>query len=176
MQAILKNGEQLTLRFACPDDAGKLIEYINAVGGESDNLSFGANEFNISVEAEANYIRSLAARDNAYMLLAECNGEIVSCACLEGGQRNRTRHAATLGLTVRREKHGCGVGTLVIRRLIELARENEILKKINLQVRCDNVVAIKLYENCGFEREGIDRRTLCINDEFVDFYYMGLLL
>ena len=41
----LKNGQNLILRKANGNDAEKMIEYLNTVGGESDNLLFGKNEF-----------------------------------------------------------------------------------------------------------------------------------
>ena len=34
-----------TIREAVPDDAEKMILYLNQVGGESDNLLHGENEF-----------------------------------------------------------------------------------------------------------------------------------
>ena len=38
------------IREAVPDDAEKMIQYLNQVGGESDNLLHGANEFKVPIE------------------------------------------------------------------------------------------------------------------------------
>ena len=53
----LKNGQMLTLRKPTVDYAEKMVNYLNSVGGESDNLLFGKNEFHLSVEQEKEYIK-----------------------------------------------------------------------------------------------------------------------
>ena len=46
----LKNGAELILREATVDDANDIIEYLNIVGGESNNLLFGEDEFKLTIE------------------------------------------------------------------------------------------------------------------------------
>ncbi|MGL5353155.1 MAG: hypothetical protein ACRDA5_07500 [Clostridium sp.] len=46
----LKSGDWLILRAALPEDAINIIDYLNIIGGESDNLLFGYNEIKITVE------------------------------------------------------------------------------------------------------------------------------
>lgn len=52
----LKNGAELILRKATVDDANDIIEYLNTVGGESNNLLFGEGEFKLTIEQEKTYI------------------------------------------------------------------------------------------------------------------------
>ena len=49
---VLKNGQTLLLREAVPDDAPRVLAYLNRVGGESDNLLFGKDGFPMPVERE----------------------------------------------------------------------------------------------------------------------------
>lgn len=49
-QVKLKNGKLLTVRKVREDDAEKLIDYLNAVGGESNFLTFGKNGCRFTVE------------------------------------------------------------------------------------------------------------------------------
>ncbi|MEA4960851.1 hypothetical protein [Lutispora sp.] len=51
----LKNGEKLILRKPKVEDAENMIKYLNLVGGESDNLLFGKDEFRLTVEQEKEY-------------------------------------------------------------------------------------------------------------------------
>ena len=44
----LNNGKKLYIRQAKPEDAKKMIDYLNLVGGESNNLTFGKDEFLLS--------------------------------------------------------------------------------------------------------------------------------
>lgn len=52
----LKNGQTLTIRRAEHKDAIGLIDYLNTIGGESDNLTFGAGEFSMTQEQEIEFI------------------------------------------------------------------------------------------------------------------------
>lgn len=45
----LRNGQQLVLRKPIIEDAESIIEYLNLVGGESDNLLFGKDEFHFTM-------------------------------------------------------------------------------------------------------------------------------
>ena len=58
--------------------------------------------------------------------------------------------------------------------LIKWARNSQIIKKINLQVRTSNKWAIHLYEVLGFKIEGKITRGFFIDEEFIDLYMMGL--
>ena len=50
---------EITYRRARPSDAAALLEYLKRVGGESDNLTFGAEGVPFSVEQEENFIKKL---------------------------------------------------------------------------------------------------------------------
>ncbi len=51
-----------------------------------------------------------------------------------------------------------------------------INSRLELTVRCDNTSAIALYQKQGFTIEGTKYRSLLVEGEYVDEYYMGLLL
>lgn len=55
----LKSGDTLILRAPIEEDAKNMIDYLNIVGGESDNLLFGKDEFRLSVEQEVEYIKKV---------------------------------------------------------------------------------------------------------------------
>ncbi|HCX62889.1 MAG TPA: N-acetyltransferase, partial [Clostridiales bacterium] len=63
----LKNGKDLLLRNAEEFDAEKMITYLNAVGGESDNLLFGKDGFHLTIEQEREYLKN--AKENPDMLM-----------------------------------------------------------------------------------------------------------
>lgn len=62
-------------------------------------------------------------------------------------------HRAELGITVRKDYWGQGIGSLLMKELIKYAKENRI-EILNLDVRSDNVNAIHLYEKFGFKHIG----------------------
>ena len=99
----LKNGRELIIRKAEPNDALDILAYIHQVSGESDYLTFGPGEFGLSQEEEAKFIETVAASDNRLMICAFLDGRIVGQLTLIGGLRPRVRHAAALGVSVLKE-------------------------------------------------------------------------
>lgn len=69
-----------------------------------------------------------------------------------------------------------GIGSEIIRRLIDFCKGNGITTRIQLDTRCDNEVAVKLYERFGFEIEGRLKNTTLLNGNYYDLYVMGLML
>lgn len=54
-EILLKNNKKATIRKAHARDAQDIINYLNKIGWEGDFLTFGENEFNISIENEDNF-------------------------------------------------------------------------------------------------------------------------
>ena len=50
---------EIKIEKALPEDAENILEYLKIVGGETDNLTFGAEGMPISIEEERDYIASL---------------------------------------------------------------------------------------------------------------------
>ena len=80
-----------------------------------------------------------------------------------------------LEITVVKEYWGKGVATKLFKALLACAKANDI-KKIDLEVRADNLRAISFYKKMGFVYEGKDLRMFMIDNKFYDGEYWGLLL
>lgn len=176
MSNIRINNEKVIIRKADKQDAKKLVEYLNIIGGESDYLTFGAGEFGKSVEQEESYIENVLKEENAVSLIAEFNGKIVGNLNFSGGPRQRTAHVGEFGVSVLKEYWGNRIGEELIKYLIDWSKTSLIIRKINLRVRTDNTRGIKLYKRLGFLEEGIIKRDFLINGEFYDSLVMGLLV
>ncbi len=168
--------QNLIIKEAVKEDAKQIIEYVNKISVESDFLTFGKGEFNLSLEDEENIIETSKNTDNSLFIIAKIDGEIVGALNFNGGKRKRTEHFGEFGVSVLKKQWGNGIGKDLIIYLINWAKDTNIIKKINLKVRIDNNNAIKLYEELGFEKEGIIRRYFYLNDEFFDVIEMGLMI
>ncbi len=157
---------------ARPEDAAALIEYLRVVGGESDNLTFGAEGIPVTVEEEAGFIRKNSENPRDLMVLAKEGGSIIGDGHIEAFSR-RLSHRAGLGITVRKAAWGRGVGTAIMERLIAHAREQGI-EIIELQVRSDNARAIRLYEKFGFVKIGHYPGFLKVDRVYADCDLMNL--
>lgn len=171
----LKNGQRLMIRGAEKEDASVILNYVKIVGAETDNLTFGEGGLGTILEdREAALIETITKSDNQLMLCAFIDEKLVGHLGFTGGSRPRIRHTGEFGVTVIREYWGKGVGSELLNYMIGWAKENQIIKKINLRVRSDNHSAINLYRKLGFVSEGTITREFFINSKFYDSIHMGL--
>lgn len=70
---------------------------------------------------------------------------------------------------------GKGLGYFATTEMITHAFNNMNLNRVELNVLESNSRAIKLYEKIGFKKEGIRRKSVFKNGEFVDMIMMGIL-
>jgi len=172
----LKNGKDLQIRNAKKEDAAELITYLNIVGGESDNLLFGANEFHMTVEQEAQYIESLSNSPTSALLVGVTDGKIICVGSIMASQRERIAHQCTVAMSVLKEYWGLGAGTHLMGALIDFAKNTGKLEIMHLQVKADNKRAIALYKKMGFNEIGLYHRFTKINGEYFDDILMNLYL
>ncbi|RMG37308.1 MAG: N-acetyltransferase [Methanobacteriota archaeon] len=164
----------LQIREAIPDDAEKMIEYIEIVSGESKNTGFGPGEFNVTPEQEREIVSRYLQADNMVFLLGFIDDELVAMANFASSQRPRFRHTGELGMSVKKKYWRHGIGQAMLQALIDWAKDTGIIRKMNLRVTTYNTAGIGLYEKMGFKRVGIITRDMMIDGEFVDTILMGL--
>ena len=142
------------IREAVPDDAEKMISYLNQVGGESDNLLIGENEFTVPIEGVKRKLAMSKDSENSIVLIALENDQIIARAELEGYYPARIRHRAIFSISVKKEYWNQGIGTEMIKRIFEQAKNLKI-RIIELEVIADNERGINLYHKMGFADIGI---------------------
>ena len=169
----LADGRVGLIRRAGPDDAGPALEYLRKVGGETPNLTFGAEGPGLSESEEREYFTRVAASDNSLAILALVDGRIVGGLTFDGGRRPRLRHVGEFGISVAQEYAGLGIGRAMIAYMIDWAERSGVVRKINLKVRADNTGAIRLYEGMGWVHEGRTTRDTLIDGHFHDCLLMG---
>jgi L-phenylalanine/L-methionine N-acetyltransferase len=105
-------------------------------------------------------------------LVVEKDGRIIGNGGFEHLQGRRS-HVAYLGMGLHDDFHGRGIGTRLLRELIEIADDWLNLRRIELTVYVDNAPAIALYKRNGFEIEGTHRDFAFRGGVFVDAYAMA---
>ena len=164
--------EDFDIREALPEDAEKLIAFLAQVGGETDYLSFGKEGLPISREEEEKFIQSMKEEEHSVLYVAWKNGEIVGDASLNGFNR-RMSHRAEFGISVAKSEWGRGMGSALLQKIIEYAKEHTI-ELINLEVRSDNIRAIHVYEKYGFRKIGTSPAFYKMDGKYYDFDLMVL--
>ena len=163
------------IREALPDDSENMIVYVNQVGGESDNLLHGENEFTVPIEGVKRKLAVSKDSENGVVLIALKNEQIIARAELEGYYPARIRHRAKFSISVRKEYWNQGIGTEMIKRIVEQAKKMKI-RVIELEAITDNARAIALYHKMGFVDIGIYKDYFYVNGIYKDAVIMQKIL
>jgi RimJ/RimL family protein N-acetyltransferase len=157
----------VTVRNGTPDDLDELMVQREAVAAEGRWI--GA-EVPLDVERDRRVLAEGIERGSLFV--AELDGEIVGYL----GMEIPPYKVADLGMLVKDGHRGQGIGSALLERAIEYAREQGC-HKVALQHWPHNERARGLYEKYGFEQEGYLRRHYPRkNGELWDAVVMGLLL
>jgi RimJ/RimL family protein N-acetyltransferase len=171
---ITKDSHEVLIREAAVQDAGAVLEHVEQISGESDYLTVGPGEFELTIEQEEEYLRDSHRSDNKLYIIALIEEDLVGALSFSAGSRSRVRHSGELAMSVRKSYWGLGLGSRLLDALMGWAMDGQIVKKINLRVRTDNLRAIQLYERKGFVKEGLVTKAIYMDDQFYDVFWMGL--
>jgi putative acetyltransferase len=161
---------EIIIRRATPDDAEALQRLFDAPRAMWGTLQIPYTS------AEQRRKRLAEIDDSAHPLVAVVDGEVVGQLTLHAMSRSpRRRHAAGLGMAVRDDWHGRGVGTALMAACIDLADNWLNLRRVELEVFVDNEPALRLYKKFGFGIEGRLVDYAYRDGEYVDAYVMARL-
>lgn len=168
------NNSLFVIERAQPEDAAALLDYLKIVGGETENLSFGAEGVPLDREAEQAVLRAQYSSSDNAQYLAKVDGEIIGTASLNRSPR-RMSHRGVFGISLKKAWWGCGAASALMEAILAFARENGF-EQLNLEVRSDNARAIRLYEKYGFRKLCTFPHFFRINGAYIDFDLMNLEL
>lgn len=160
-----------------PEDAENMVKCMNIIGGETDFLSYGKNDFYLTVEEERKFLKEMSTKKTKlpFFIAKDKKGEVVASGTCFPRKRKRFKHVADLGITVRKKHWGKGIGGTIMDLLIKDCIKLGI-KKIELKVRVGNKVAIQLYKKKGFEIEGLLIKDVKIGRKYYDSVTMARFL
>ena len=173
----LKDGTRVHVRPEVPSDLEMLEEMF--LGLSRETLRFLPVRF--TRERIRGWIENLDYEKALPMLaiIEDSDGKerIISTTSLRFHDSEAFRHMAEFGITVHDDYQGRGLGTILTRYMVEIAREKG-LRKVFLRVNTDNEGAIHVYEKCGFEIEAKLRMEYYnyVTGEYGDDYIMSIFL
>ena len=159
----------LTIRHAEPDDylaLARIYNYPLAAGG---TLQIPVQ----SAEVWKQRLSNVAPQDR--ILVAVADGEVVGNLGLHPQTNVRRAHVAGIGMAVRADWHGKGIGKTLLRSAVDLADNWLGLIRLELTVWADNAVAQRLYASEGFVVEGTHRAYALRHGRYTDAIAMARL-
>jgi RimJ/RimL family protein N-acetyltransferase len=148
----IRDGREVILRTPKWEDLEELMELINSLVDEKAEI---ARAVKATREEEAEWLPKMLAslqKDELFFLVAEVGRKLVASSdihILHGDEK----HVGVLGIVVKNGFRDLGIGTEVMKTLIERATTLG-LKVLTLQVFATNRRAIHVYEKVGFVQTG----------------------
>jgi len=99
---------------------------------------------------------------------------IAGCVCDEKEKLAHIGHV--MSVYVKPEHRGQGIGRQLLMAIIEYARDNPNIKKLELGVITTETAAYALYTSVGFKKVGELSMASWANDRFYDEYLMEMVL
>ncbi|OPZ85862.1 MAG: putative acetyltransferase YhhY [Firmicutes bacterium ADurb.Bin419] len=153
------------------DDSEKFLSMLKKLDKETKFMMYEPDERKTTITEMAQRINE-SISNSSFLMIAEDNFEIVGFLSADRGFANRIKHSAYVVVGILKEHSGQGIGTSLFNKLIEWADMNRI-SRLELTVMSNNEKAMNLYKKFGFEVEGVKKKSMKIDDKYIDEYYMA---
>lgn len=161
----------VTIRRSRLEDAASFSEAVTSVAAEEWYL---ASVDGFTLDQTRAYLQTVVS-GAVHQVVAVDGPKVVGACDIRPLESKGFTHVGRLGMFVRREWRGQGIGKQLLTACLSLAKEGG-LERIELQVFADNTAAIRLYESAGFQREGLKARGRKWRDRYQDVALMALWL
>ena len=170
----LKDGRDAQLRSPCEEDAEEMLQFIKKASGETDFLMKFPEEFDkFTLEQEKAFINEDYYSPNALMIACIVNGKIAGNCQISFRTGMKDRHRSSVAIALLKEFWNLGIGTRMFEELIQIAKEREGVRQIELDFIEGNSRARSLYEKMGFRITGVKPDAIRMKDgTFVNGYMM----
>ncbi|MFM5714584.1 GNAT family N-acetyltransferase [Aeromonas allosaccharophila] len=156
---------QITIRHAEPADAAALQDLYAMPNAQAGTLQLPFPTLGLWQQR--------LEQSGVVALVAEVDGLLVGQLSLLVEPNPRRKHVAGIGMGVRDDWAGKGVGSALMAAAMDLAVNWLNLHRIELTVYADNAAALALYRKFGFVEEGRARDYAFRQGRYVDALYMA---
>lgn len=170
-----KNGKEITLRPARPEDSCSIIDTVRSNANERSYVLM--EHYGKDAESERKYISGLDENRNLLMVAAD-GPDIIGClAALQAddGRRAETAHILHVGLHLREAVRGLGIGSHLLAYAIAWAGEKGF-KRMEANIFTNNKHSLGLFRKSGFDEEGVRKGRIQVGRELIDEVLMGRML
>lgn len=149
-----KKGNEVLVRNAAPSDAAAIIEVNSAVVAEGLYMMREPEEAKYTLENESKGIENHLNNPGSVYIVAVTGGKVIGYLEFQNGGLKRTSHSGIFSMFILKEWRESGIGSFLLKKLIEWAESNPGIEKVTLAVFSTNERAQGLYKKFGFIEEG----------------------
>ncbi len=164
----LRDGSSVLVRTALPEDAPGVIEHLDRMFRSAPWVLRNPDEATFPLEQQRGRLDEWLFDPRSIALIAERTegerGRIVGMLVFARGDRRKVSHTGEIGMGTDPDARGTGVGTALLRTLLDWAVDAPGLSKVTLRVVPENVHAMRLYAQLGFVEEARLQRHLREDD------------
>ena len=145
----LKNGTPAVLRSPMPEDAAAMLNCMIQAGGETDNLLRYPEEWSITAEQEAGWIKRCNESPDCMTVVCILGDRLIGNCQITFQRGIKIGHRAGVSIVILRDYWGLGIGTAMLGELVRTAREHGV-EIVELEHIEGNERGHRLYEKLGF--------------------------
>lgn len=168
---VILAGKKIMLRNPRLGDANTALNFINSLVDE--NAKILANK-KFTLKEERAYMRNqiqLVRKNKLHSICAFHKAEFIGNVSLGKGTL-RQSHVGTIGISVKKEYRGIGLGTLLLGKAIAVAKKDKEIKVLTLGILPTNEIARKLYSKIGFRTVAKLPMRIFYKRKYIDEYIM----
>lgn len=167
------HGVEILIRHVQRDDVERLLHFMNIISTEQTYIMLQGEQ--LTLEEESRYVEGFihkAENHLATKLLVFHGEELIGVGDVVTKEKVET-HIGVFGLIISKDWRKKGIGSFLMRKVIEEAQKNITgLQIITLGVFGNNPVAKQLYEKMGFREYGLLPKGIKHKGELIDHIYM----
>ncbi len=163
-----KSGNLITVREGEISDSESLQTCVKSYL-KSGFIPLTESEFEDLAKSHKEWIKKFKDGKNDLLLVAEYNGDIIGNVDLMFSGREMLKHVGYIGMGIHEKWQGQGIGTALLKILLEWTDWNQEIEALWLQTFSNNEKGLKLYSNLGFEKTGVQRKFIKTDTgEYID--------
>ncbi|MBF0557388.1 MAG: GNAT family N-acetyltransferase [Nitrospirae bacterium] len=168
----IKDGKEIAMRPAEAADSEGIIKTLKSFSPERSYVLM--EQYGKGVESEKDYITAMDTKNNL-LLVAMFDSTVIGileALQSDGGYRPETSHILGIGLHIKGEFRGFGIGLKMLQYAEEWAREQGF-KKLEASVFTTNKRSLTLFRKAGFSQECTKVKRIRVGNEFIDEVCIG---
>jgi len=163
-----KSAREIEIRMLDESEAQALIDLKLSYIKDSVSIPIEFDEYKNTETEERELIKKYNQSENSILLVATYNGELIGNIDLTGSERRKMHHTGMIGMGIKENWRNQGIGGLLLKSVMDWAREKSPLKIVWLDVYANNESGLALYKKMNFEISGVIKEFFKEGTQYLD--------